>query len=150
LAGASLPFVVYANMLFTELVITLPIMFFIRQLWAAQKGVRSSPFGAGLALSALPWVHFRSWPLVIVVILTGLLIWRGWLRRAVIVMPVLVAGVTYSVLCSWVFGRFLLSPLQLQAVPSFRSLPVDLIAQARPWLDSWDGLLMLTPILLLG
>ncbi len=150
LAGVSLPFVVYANMLFTELVIALPIMFSMRQIWAAQRGARSSPFGAGLALAVLPWVHFRSWPLVIVVVLTGLLIWRGWLQRAVIVAPVLVAGATYAALSSWVFGRLLLTPLQTFAAAHLESLPVDLIAQARPWLDSWDGLLMLTPVLLLG
>lgn len=150
LVGVSLPFAVYANLLFPEIVIALPVTAALRQVWAAQRGMRASPLLAGLALATLPPVHFRAWPLVAIIALAGVLVWRDRWARLAVLAPAVAVGVAYAALSSWLFERFLLTPLQMYNKPVFQSLLVDLIYQAKPWLDSWDGLLFLTPVLVLA
>ncbi len=153
LAGLTLPLAAYSTQVYPEVPIGLATIVATRQLWARQRGRRASPLVAGLAIATLPWLHVRSWPLVIVLSFTAVMLWRRWPARAAVLIPGLAGAAGYAALNTYVYGHLILSPAVggslLEAVRSVPS-PEVIIGQARQWLDGNDGLLLLSPVFALA
>ncbi|MBO0727965.1 MAG: hypothetical protein J2P57_01825 [Acidimicrobiaceae bacterium] len=163
LLATSVPFVVYANYDFPEIPMALAAVVALRRVWLAERTVPRIPLAgpavAGVAIATLPWLQTRSWLLVLGLVLAGLFVWRTWSSRVAIVAPLAIGTLAYIALNSWLFGRPTLSPYiagradlaPYVAGPQPGSLIADaLIAQARPWLDAYDGLLLLAPVFVLA
>jgi hypothetical protein len=153
LSGLSLPVAAYSDMVFPEVLVALGVAVVLRHLWAARSGARAWPLAAGLALGALPWLHVRSWPLVAVLAGAAVLTWRRRADRALVLAPLLAGAGGYVALNLAVYGRLELSPAVggsllegIRAVPA----PVVAIGWARPWLDGFNGLLLLAPVFVLA
>ncbi len=155
--GFTPPFAVYATQLYPEVPGALLTIFATRRM-IASTGAPNAPLAAGLSVAALPWLHVRFWPLVLSVLLAALVSWprAGTVGR--VIGPVAASAGAYALLIAVVYGRLSLSPLLLY--PGFalkgwpplgaRILPAVALSQARPWLDSYDGLLLLSPVYLLA
>ncbi|MBO0727614.1 MAG: hypothetical protein J2P57_00060 [Acidimicrobiaceae bacterium] len=163
LLATSAPFVVYANYNFPEIPMALAAVVALRRIWLAERTAVRVPLAnaaiAGVAIATLPWLQTRGWLLVLGLVLAGLFVWRTRPSRIAIVAPLAVGTLAYIALNSWVFGRPTLSPYiagraalaPYVAGPQPGSLVADaLIAQARPWLDGYDGLLLLAPVFILA
>ncbi|MBO0728174.1 MAG: hypothetical protein J2P57_02875 [Acidimicrobiaceae bacterium] len=157
--ATSIPFVVYANYNFPEMPMALAAAIAMRQIWSAQAGRQGRALIAGIAIATLPWLQTRSWLLVAGLVLTGLLVWRTRPTRIAVAAPLLIGTLGYVALNSWIFGRPTLSPYiagQADIAPYVSgpqpgSILADvLIGQARPWLDGYDGLLVLAPVFILA
>ncbi|MBO0837988.1 MAG: hypothetical protein J2P28_21075, partial [Actinobacteria bacterium] len=163
LLATSVPFAVYANYDFPEIPMALAAVVALRRIWMADRRALRIPLAgaavAGVAIATLPWLQTRSWLLVLGLVLAGLSVWRTRSSRIAILAPLATGTLAYVALNSWVFGRPTLSPYiagradlaPYVAGPQPGSLVADaLIAQARPWLDGYDGLLLLAPVFVLA
>lgn len=153
LVGASMPVAVYSTQIYPEIPVALCVIAVVHQFWTAQRGSRAFPVLAGVALGCMPWLHVRSWPLILVLAATAMLVWRGWLARAAVLAPLLAGALGYVALNFWVYGRLQLSPaVGGSLIQAVRGLPVPAVAigQAQPWMDNYDGLLLLAPVLVLA
>jgi len=153
LSGFTLPLAAYSTQVYPEVLVGLAAIVAVRQLWAAQVGSRASPALAGLALAVMPWLHVRAWPLVAVLTIAALLVWRQWVARGTVLVLLLMGAVGYVVLNLYVYGHLQLSPaVGGSLLQELRSVPGSVIAigEARPWLDGYDGLLLLAPFFVLA
>lgn len=157
--STSIPFIVYANYNFPEMPMALAAAIALRQIWSAQARGQGRALIAGIAIATLPWLQTRSWLLVAGLLLTSLLVWRTRPARIAAVAPLVIGTLGYIALNSWVFGRPTLSPYiagqadlaPFVSGPQPGSIVADaLIGQARPWLDGYDGLLLLAPVFVLA
>lgn len=155
LTSFSLPVVAYATQVMTEIPLALCVAFFLRRLLLGRSARWSAVYG-GLALGVLPWLHVRAWPLVLPLFLTGCLVWTRWRDRLALGAPIAVLAAAYCVLIASVYGRVAPSPLffvvagngpyKLSSVT-----PLALAASiADPWLNWSFGLLLVSPVYLLG
>jgi hypothetical protein len=151
LVGFSLPIATFATQNYAEIPVALAAAVAVRQFWAAERQTQSHPVVAGLAIAALPWLHVRAWPMVVVLVATGALVLRRWTGRGAVAIPVVVSTGGYVALNNSLYGHPLLSPFLAGGVqPHWPSALLVIIAQARPWLDGFDGLLLISPIFLLS
>ena len=153
LSGFTLPLAAYSTQVYPEVLVGLAAVVAVRQLWAAQVGSRASPALVGLALAAMPWLHVRAWPLVAVLTIAALMVWRQWVARGTVLLLMLTGAVGYVLLNLYVYGHLQLSPaVGGSLLQELRSLQRSVIAigEARPWLDGYDGLLLLAPFFVLA
>src|SRR5262249_46311259 len=76
-----------------------------------------------------------------------------WVARVTVLLLLLTGAAGYVLLNLYVYGHVQLSPaVGGSLLQALRSLPGSVIAigEARPWLDGFDGLLLLAPIFVLG
>ena len=157
LVAVCLPLAVYATENYPEVPIGLAVIVAVRQLWMAARGRGGHAIVFGMAIATLPWLHVRSWPFAVVLAVFGLLVWRRWPARAAAVVPLAVATIAYITLNDLTFGTPFLSPVfgwaatRSQHVvrrPDLAQLVVSPLGS--PWLDFRDGLLVLSPFLLVA
>ncbi len=155
LLAACLPLAVYATQDFTEVPIALATSIALRRLWLAGVSPRlASAVTFGVAVAALPWLHVRAWPLALVLLAFGLIVWKPIAARSAAVVPLVVGASAYVVLNQNVFGRLILAPQFAAVTLSNTAKPtasqVLLTVTARPWLDPYDGLLLICPLFFLS
>src|SRR5215471_15125689 len=157
LVAVCLPLAVYATENYPEVPIGLAVIVAVRQLWMAAQRRGGHAIVFGMAIATLPWLHVRSWPFAVVLAVFGLLVWRRWPARAAAVVPLAVATIAYITLNDLTFGTPFLSPVfgwaatRSQHVvrrPDLAQLVVSPLGS--PWLDFRDGLLVLSPFLLVA
>jgi hypothetical protein len=155
LTSFSLPVVAYATQAMTEIPLALCVAFVLRRLLTG-RSARWGGLSAGLALGLLPWLHVRAWPLVLPLFLTGWLVWSRWRDRLVLGAPIVILAGAYSVLIASVYGRVAASPLFFvvggNGPYKLSSLTPHALAAAiaDPWLNWSFGLLLVSPVYLLG
>jgi hypothetical protein len=153
LSGFTLPLAAYSTQVYPEVLVGLAAIVAVRQLWAAQAGSRASPVLVGLALAVMPWLHVRAWPLIAALAIAAVMVWRQWIARGTVLLLLLTGAVGYVLLNLYVFGHVQLSPaVGGSLLQDIRSLAgsVIVIGEARPWLDGFDGLLLLAPFFVLA
>jgi hypothetical protein len=153
LSGFTLPIAAYSTQVYPEVLVGLAAIVAVRQMWAAQQGLRASPVLVGLALAVMPWLHVRAWPLVAALAIAAVMVWRQWVARGTVLLLLLTGAVGYVLLNLYVYGHLQLSPaVGGSLLQEVRSLPGSVIAigEGRPWLDGFDGLLLLAPFFVLA
>ena len=159
LIGFSLPFAVYATQVYAEIAGALVIAFAVRQMLSKLARARTAPLAAGLAIATLPWLHVRFWVLALPLLATGLMVWRQWSERLVLVATLAVSAAAYTGLNALVYGRVIVSPFLLHdtvqsrvfdLLHSTQGLMTIAVTLLRPWLDPYDGVFLLAPIYLLA
>src|SRR5262249_49606392 len=148
--GCSPPFVVYATQVYPEIPAAPATLFALRTM-TARAAERGAPLAAGLAIAVLPWLHLRFWALIAPLVLVAWLAWPVRRIAGAVLTPLVVSTATYVFLIYIVYGHAPLSPMLLNPDPALRGWPTMglgriIVAQARPWLDPYDGLLLLSPI----
>jgi hypothetical protein len=154
LVGLSLPLAVYSTENYPEVPIALAVIVATRQLWTAAERHRGHVLVFGLAIATLPWLHVRAWAFALVLGFFGLLVWRRWTARLLAIGPLILGALGYVWLNDITYGRPLLSPVFAWAaghpIP-FPPLSRLLVAPlGSPWLDGRDGLLLLSPFMVLA
>lgn len=150
----SLPVVAYATQVMTEIPLALCVAVVLRALLAPSS--RWASVSAGLALGVLPWLHVRSWLLLLPLLLTGCFVWTRWRDRFALVTPVVLLTCAYGVVIASVYGRIAPSPLFFVVggdgpyQPSVPNLHAVVVALEDPWLNWSFGLLLVSPVYVLG
>lgn len=152
LIGFSPPFAVYATQLYPEIPGALCTIYAARQM-IARRGDYGGALRMGVALAALPWLQFRFWALALPMTAGALMLWPVARARVALVFPLAISTVGYSVLLYGVYGRITLTPLFLRPDLTLQGWPVltptsVAMALLRPWLDGYDGLVLLAPVFL--
>jgi hypothetical protein len=152
--GLSPPFVVFSTQVFPEIPAALATTVAARAMLAPPSR-RRAPLVVGVALAVLPWLHMRFWMLAVPLALGSVLIWRNRRATLVVMLSLAASAIAYTLLNYAVYGQPVLSPFLLPragaltrwAAPSgLLSAAGIVLAEARPWLDSYDGLLLISPI----
>lgn len=149
LVGWSSPFVVYATQIYPEMPAALATAAVARRMITAHAGAGAWP--TGLALATLPWLHFRFWALALPLALGALLVWRDRWARVAVLAPLGISTLAYVALVRATYGRWILTPLFVNPELALVGWPAItpariIVAETRPWLDPYDGLLLLAPI----
>lgn len=155
LLSFSLPVVVYSTQVVTEIPLALCVAVAVRRLLVGGSS-RWNSICAGLALGVLPWLHVRSWLLLLPLFVTGCLVWSRWRDRLALAAPIGVLAGAYVWLVASVYGRLAPSPLFFVVggdgpyQPSVPNLHELVVAIEDPWLNWLFGLLLVSPVYVLG